>query len=184
MCGDDDGFAQFYKEHFPAIFGFVLAKVNYRKEEAESLTQEIFCRVYFRICHPPAVGDLEAYLWRTARTTVWQHWKKNKNRGTVSLDTCAGGDDATAGAMLRNLIDPRDLPAEEELQEMRTRVRTAVPTLPAQERAIIELRYFDSAGRTWEEIAKCLGLSEPTVRKRYRRAIERLGKQLGHDSAG
>jgi len=183
MCGGGEEFTRFYNEHFRAIFGFVLAKVDHREEEAESLTQEIFCKVYFRICRPPAVNDFKAFLWTTAWHTVIQYWGKNK-RKIISLDSCVDEDNTAANLLLRDLINPGDLPTDAELREIQEYIRTIVRALPAKERAVIELHYLDGAEKTWKEIAGCLGCSEPTARIRFKRAMERLQKQLEADLGG
>ncbi len=77
----------------------------------------------------------------------------------------------------------RALPAERKLQELRTYVRSIVQTLPAQERAVILLRYFHVPPKTWTQVAKLLQCSVPTANKWYKHAIERLTRQIRRDLA-
>jgi RNA polymerase sigma factor (sigma-70 family) len=58
-------------------------------------------------------------------------------------------------------------------------VRSAVAKLPARERAVVSLAYFD--GLTYRQIADRLGLPEGTVKSRIRRALTRLAYVVVRD---
>lgn len=60
------------------------------------------------------------------------------------------------------------------------RVREAVAALPQADREVVRMRIWD--GLAFPEIARTLGLTEETVRSRFRRAAEKLRKYLGPPS--
>lgn len=75
---------------------------------------------------------------------------------------------------------PRGREGEEAHREQewadRFAVREAIRRLPAELGGIVFLRYFQ--GRTQQEVARSLGLSQPAVSRRERRALEMLRQDL------
>ncbi len=61
-------------------------------------------------------------------------------------------------------------------------MRTAVGTLPRDEREVIDLIFFN--GLTQAEAADLLGVHEDTVKRRWLRAKVKLGEALAAYSAG
>jgi RNA polymerase sigma-70 factor, ECF subfamily len=59
------------------------------------------------------------------------------------------------------------------------RVHTAVDALPAKERDVIALAYFE--GLSQSEVADRLELPLGTVKTRTRAALARLAERLGHE---
>lgn len=68
-----------------------------------------------------------------------------------------------------------------EKEEVRSRVRAALARLPPADREVLVLRHLEQLST--REVAAVLDLSEPAVRYRQRRALERLGNLLGGTSA-
>jgi RNA polymerase primary sigma factor len=105
---------------------------------------------------------------------------------SVSLDQPIGDDD---GGTLGELFgDPAAVdPAEETDEALREQaVRSALRTLPDQQRRILELRFgFDGEQRPLETIGRELGLSRERVRQLEREALARLeGELTGAVGAG
>ncbi len=67
------------------------------------------------------------------------------------------------------------IPKEERLQSLE--VRTEIESLPALQREVVLLRYFE--GMDEGEMASCLGIARGTVKSRLHSAIARLRKTGG-----
>ena len=59
---------------------------------------------------------------------------------------------------------------------MADQVKAAVEALPAEERQVIELAYFDAM--TYREVARVLGVPEGTVKSRIRTGLRWLRHEL------
>ncbi len=63
----------------------------------------------------------------------------------------------------------------------RQRLEAMLDKLPADQRAALELAYFD--GRTYREVASILGIPEGTAKSRLRLALARLRTMIGPENA-
>lgn len=94
--------------------------------------------------------------------------------------------DWTARAMEESMVLLADRLAANQLgpgsqvvqQELRARVRTALEQLAVQDREVLVMRFLEQLSIT--ETATALGLSEAAIKSRQFRAIDRLGRLLGH----
>jgi RNA polymerase sigma-70 factor (ECF subfamily) len=71
---------------------------------------------------------------------------------------------------------PFDLESSAAQQQLLTRVKGALDSLPKEQRAAVELAYFE--GMTHSEIAERTGDPLGTVKTRLRSAIETLKRNL------
>ena len=98
---------------------------------------------------------------------------------SVSLNQAVGDDgDGELGDLL---ADPDALdPAEEAGEALRQRsVRSAVQTLPARERRLLELRFgFEGEQQSLDAIARELGVSRERVRQLERQALAQIADEL------
>ena len=98
---------------------------------------------------------------------------------SVSLNQAVGDDgDGELGDLLADpdAIDPADQ-AGESLR--RRSVRTALQTLPARERRLLELRFgFEGEQQSLDAIARELGVSRERVRQLERQALAQLANEL------
>lgn len=99
----------------------------------------------------------------------------------ASLDQPVGGGDDEM-LTLADQLQAEDTP--EETATVRTTLRTLLRTLPARERRILELRFFDDM--TQSEIADDVGLSQMHVSRLIRQSLDRLRQQgdIGDERAG
>lgn len=93
----------------------------------------------------------------------------------------ASADDIDAAS-----LPPVFVPAEEpqpdaacEQNEVRNCIRRAVAALPARERTVIGMYYFD--GVTMKKIGQAIGVNESRVSQLHARAVRRLRTLLGPD---
>ena len=64
-------------------------------------------------------------------------------------------------------------------QWCRSRLAAGLAQLPAEQRAAVELAYFD--GLTYKQVARALGVPEGTAKSRLRLAMARLRALLGDE---
>jgi RNA polymerase sporulation-specific sigma factor len=66
---------------------------------------------------------------------------------------------------------------EEEINFLRIVIRQALAQLPEEDRYLIERKFWD--GATEREIARELGIKQPSVHKRIKRILAKLKEILG-----
>lgn len=130
-----------------------------RGHEAADLAQETFLR-FMRRGRYAEEGKPLAYLLAIARNLCADAARQARRApASASLDACPGLD----------APDPRDEVADVELACMLARLE---PEL----RDVIELRFGE--GLKAEEAAQVLGVSRFTVRRRLKRALDQLRREL------
>jgi RNA polymerase sigma factor for flagellar operon FliA len=88
------------------------------------------------------------------------------------------------GATLPAALVPSEPTAPDrafEEKEVRDRIRAAIASLPPRERRVVALYYYGEA--TMKQIGAEIGVNESRVSQLHARAIQRLKKALGADSA-
>jgi RNA polymerase sigma factor FliA len=128
----------------------------------------------------PSLADLAARLGsdeaRLGKTIV----RINTIESTSPLSAGENVD----GATLPPALVPSEPVAPDrayETQEVKDRIRAAIASLPPRERKVIGLYYYAEA--TMKQIGAEIGVNESRVSQLHARAIQRLKKALGADSA-
>lgn len=160
-----DALAELYRRHGGAVFG--LAR---RVLADEALSEEIVQEVFLALWRQPERfdadrGSLRAYLLALAharsvdvvRSESARHRRESRE---ARLRAEAGYD------------------LEREVLDLATaeRVREAVSTLRDEERAAIQLAYFE--GHTYKEVARLRGEPEGTVKTRIRSGLRHIRAAL------
>jgi RNA polymerase sigma-70 factor (sigma-E family) len=151
---DSDDFAAFVAARSPALFRTAMALTGNR-EQAEDLLQTALARC---VRHWGRIrdGQPEAYVRTTMyrqQASFWRGRRRGHDVPSERLPEVAGAD-ATAGV------------------DLTIALAAALRQLPARQRAVLVLRYFED--RPTEEIAALLGCGASTVRSQAARALERL----------
>ena len=128
----------------------------------------------------PSLADLAARVGsdeaRLGRTIV----RINTIESTSPLSAGENVD----GASLPPALVPSEPVAPDrayEEREVRDRIRAAIASLPPRERKVIGLYYYGEA--TMKQIGAEIGVNESRVSQLHARAVQRLRKALGADSA-
>src|SRR5689334_3751275 len=128
----------------------------------------------------PSLADLAARIGsdeaRLGRTIV----RINTIESTSPLSAGENVD----GASLPPALVPSEPVAPDrayEEREVRDRIRAAIASLPPRERKVIGLYYYAEA--TMKQIGAEIGVNESRVSQLHARAVQRLRKALGADSA-
>src|SRR5512147_3153220 len=128
----------------------------------------------------PSLADLAARMGsdetRLGRTIV----RINTIESTSPL---SAGDNVDGSSLPAALVpsEPQAPDRAYEEQEVRDRIRAAIASLPPRERKVIGLYYYGDA--TMKQIGAEIGVNESRVSQLHARAIQRLRKALGADSA-
>ena len=158
-------FGLLYDRYVDAVYRYCYGRLRDR-ETAEDATSLIFARALAALPTHRG-GSFRSWLFAMAHNVVL-----NTQR------------DASSDAPLTVVIDLADpSPSLEELavtQERRLSVRRALPSLPEEQRRVVELRL---GGLTGPEVAAVLGRSHESVRTTQRRALARLRTLLGVPAA-
>jgi RNA polymerase sigma-70 factor (ECF subfamily) len=159
-------FADWGREHAPAVRGYLLAMVR-RREVAEDLTQEVFCRAWQAWDRYREQGHGRAYLLRIADRLLCDRGRKAPREITLHEDAWrriepAGNDE-----------DPGRAVAQAEAAEELAR---AMDRLSAEQRRVLLLRYYGQLG--FAEIAEQIGCPLGTALSHCRRGLLALREAL------
>lgn len=149
-------FDRLVRDYRGMVYGIAYTRVS-DAQLAEDVAQEAFLTAYARITQLKDVSAFPAWLRRIALTQVD---RINRAQPHEALDENA-------------LADPAAGPeAQVQAQELRARVRAAVASLPATQRAVTSDFYLE--GQSQREISERLGVPLATVKKRLQYARAHL----------
>lgn len=165
-AGDEDAFARAYDEYGRMVFGLAQRIVG-NAAEAEEVMQEVFLSLWKRAAQfDPERGSLMGYLLTLTRTASIDRLRYHRARPAAPTEDDAGG-------LAIEHAPPIDFATSEDA---RTRIASALSTLPAEERRVLELAYFEGLSQT--EIATKTGWPLGTVKGRTRNGLRRLRESL------
>jgi RNA polymerase sigma-70 factor (ECF subfamily) len=163
-ASDQHALAELYDRHSRLLFTLILRIVRDRAE-AEEILQELFLAVWRKAAsYNATLGSPVGWLVGLARNRAIDHLR-------------------TSGVRARTLESveppPGDVNPEEAASrnQERGRVRSALDTLPDEQRTLIEQAYF--RGMSHSELAKAFALPLGTVKTRVRAGMQALRRQLG-----
>lgn len=168
--GDNDAFATLVERHRPMLLVLcrgMLGDPGLAEDAAQEATLQALLSLD-RLRDPYRFGPWLAGIG----LNVCRQWRRYRARDAWSLDALLGGrrwDEPIASS-----IDPADHQVAAELAE---RVRQAVASLPAGQRAVAALFYLD--GLTHAETAAALGVAVSAVKTRLHNARTTLRRTLG-----
>ncbi|MFE2104836.1 sigma-70 family RNA polymerase sigma factor [Kitasatospora sp. NPDC059463] len=158
--GEETALGELYDQLAPMVHGLA-GRILADQTAAAQLTREIFAHVWE---HPeafdPARGSLRSWLGAlTHRRAV------DRLRARRAAEAGPAGE------------------TEDEIRAMATaaRVQYAVAALPQPLRETIAKSYYD--GRTYQETARRLGISEQAAKERMRQGLELLAAELEQERA-
>jgi RNA polymerase sigma-70 factor (sigma-E family) len=133
------------------------------RQQAEDAVAEAYAKVWPRY-RRGSVDDVGAYL----RQAV-----VNQIRGGFRRRIVERREEQ------RQIIDLRHVDPEEGVVDARESLTPAIAALPAPQRAVIVLRYYEDLSE--EDTARLLGISVGTVKSRSSRGLQRLRVLVGDD---
>lgn len=172
---DRTAFQELFRRYAGVLFGMARRRLH-SDDDARDLVQQTLLQVH-RARHDFRPGArFRPWLFTIALNLVREHYRRHKRRKEQPLETVTDAPEAAA---------PSDTEAAEEQQARAARVRAALALLPAQQREVIELHWFEES--PYEEIAQIVGASIAAVRVRAHRGYARLREilpELGNGSRG
>lgn len=155
-------FGEQYDQYFPKIYRFLYYRVN-DKETAEDLTGHVFLKAVEKFHQfSPEKGTFSSWIYRIARNTLTDHYRKNKT--TLDIDAILNlkSDDDTQSEVQKKM-------SAEELHE-------SLKTLKPLQRDIIMMRLWDEL--PYAEIAEIIGKTEGNCKVIFSRAVKALQSEM------
>ena len=163
VAQDESALAMLY-DRYAAMLSSVLNRILRDRQASEEILQDIFYQLWQTARqYEPGRGSLPGWLLVIAR-----------NRAISRL---RHRNPAAGGEIFENtVVLPLNLESAIAQQQLMEKVKGALGSLPAEQRAAIELAYFE--GMTHSEIARRTGDPLGTVKTRLRSALETLKRTL------
>lgn len=171
--GNVNAFELLLKRHEAFVSRIVKKHLPY--SEVEETVQEVFITAYRSLGSFKGTGDFSHWLSAIAVRTCYNYWRKAYRSREIPLSDLTDRHQQ----WLENVIFTRsaDQSAQEEYRSEAGEVLDwALARLPAEDRMVIDLIYFD--GYSVKEAAALLGWSIPNVKVRSFRARRKLEKTL------
>ena len=170
---DKQAYVKAYDLYINQLYRFIYFKVG-SKEEAEDLCSAVFLKAWYHILSNSLKDEktLKALLYKIARNLIIDHYRRSKDRETVSLDDGNGNG--------REIIDDKQNAGQ--LMEVRADwlvLETKLPGLKDEYREIIILRFINQL--SIKEIADILNKPKGNVRVLIFRALGALKELVSRE---
>jgi RNA polymerase sigma-70 factor, ECF subfamily len=140
--GDRDAMRELYVRHAARVHACV-AKIVWDEHEAEDVTQQVFAKLLTELGrYQPGEAPFEAWVWRVAHNVAVDHLRRTR---AIPCEEVRDADER----------------ADESADEARASLRTALASLPADQRDVLLLTHL--VGLSPAEIATHLGRSVRSV---------------------
>jgi RNA polymerase sigma-70 factor (ECF subfamily) len=154
-----------YRDNVVGIYHLVFRRVG-NPPDAEDLCEEVLLQALRRLRLPAPVHEVRAYLVKTARTVLAEHWRRHyAGRGSeVNIDQMVIMNPASGGL-------PRESSATAE------RAARILALLPDRFRQVLELRFL--RGYSVAEAAREMGVSDSNAKVLQYRALRKAAEVAG-----
>ncbi len=161
IAGDERAFNSIVHKYRRKVYGYVRRMVG-NHEDADDIAQETFVRAYKGLGRFRRSASLETWLIRIAINQTLNHLRRKKWLSAVSL--------GAIGEVVASHEKPADRATEES--ERRELVRRALEALPARQRTVFVLRFYDE--KTFAEIGELTGTTSSAAKSNYHHAVGRM----------
>ncbi len=162
LTGDSELYSEVVRRHTSAVFSATLSLTK-RRELAMELTQQTFVRAYERLANFRS-DNLKGWLLSVAYNLTFSTLSQERRRRASPIEDT----DAVA-----------DEDFSEEREQQLQRMEQAIEQLPATDRDIIRLHYFERL--TTKQISERKEMTQSNVLVRLSRIREQLRKQIDTD---
>lgn len=163
--GDIRGFNEIVRKYQQQVY-WVIRKMVPSHDDADDITQEVFIKVHSALKDFKEESNLFTWLYRIATNYAINHIRKVKVKNTVSFE------------IITDQITSDEKEGGEALDEEKRRkiLEQAIETLPPQQRAVFNMRYYDEL--QYEEIARILERSVGGIKANYFHAVRKIGEYV------
>jgi len=137
-------------------------------DDADDVTQEVFIKVHRHIDSFREDARLYTWIYRIATNECLNFLQKKKRRFFMPI-----GD--VEGELAEKLDHVPGLNGE----EIQLRLQKALLTLPAKQRIVFNMKYFDDL--TYEDISEATGTSVGALKASYHHAVKKIEEFLNTD---
>jgi len=174
--GDPTAFSELVRRYGDSILGYLM-RMSGNHHQAEDHFQETFKRVHEK-AHTFRGGQFKNWLFTIATNVAIDGLRRRKRTRMVSLNqrldcTDKNSEELSAVALADDSYEPLQEAAKAEQVE---KVRDAIESLPARQRATLVMAYYQQL--SYPEVAKVLGCSLGTVKTQMYRALRTLAQKL------
>jgi len=170
-----DALSTLYDRYNKVVYGLLLTMLK-DTDNAEDILQEVFIQIWRKAdSYDPALGQPKNWILRIAHNRAINLIRANRNRkkdSEISLST----DSAVAQAEQFANVGVEEAVAKVSNFEENRYIASALTKLPAEQRLLIELAFFQ--GYSHSEIAEITEIPLGTIKTRIRAGIKNLRKQL------
>jgi RNA polymerase sigma-70 factor (ECF subfamily) len=163
--GDIKGYNEIIRRYQQQVY-WVIRRIVNNHDDADDITQEVFIKIHTALLDFREESNLFTWLYRIATNYSINHIRKAKVRNTVSFE------------IITDPLESKDKKSDELIDEENRRkiLEEAIETLPAQQRAVFNLRYYEEL--SYENISQILKKSVGGIKANYFHAVKKLGAYL------
>ena len=157
-----NNFPDLYEEYFDKIYRFVYYKTHHR-ETAEDITSDVFIKALKNIASFDQLkGTFQAWLFKIARNTVIDYYRRKKNLVNIDDVWSLGEEDSVL----------TDIDTKNQVQIAKKYLAKLNPI----QREIVILRVWENM--PYKEIADIIGQKEQACKMTFYRAMENIKKEM------
>jgi len=133
-------------------------------DDADDITQEVFIKLYSSINKYRGESKFYTYLYKIAMNLSLNHLSKNKRNYSRKVDLNSEA----------YRLSSKEKSSEEFLDEKERKkiLEEAISTLPEQQRAVFNLRFYDNL--SYDEIGKIMKKSTGGMKTNYFHAVKKI----------
>lgn len=172
IAGDESALSTLYDRYSGMLFS-MLVRILKDTSAAEEILQDLFLQLWRNPSRfDPSRGSLPAWLLVIGRNRAISRLRSRERREV---------SDDSEGFSMESIPSPGNIEEEAQRSQLAQRLKSAMATLPPEQREAVELAYFEGMSQT--EIAARTGSPLGTVKSRVRAAMQSLKDKFGDGTA-
>lgn len=166
FCGGNESSFNLLVRKYQKKVYWIIRKMVLDHDDADDITQEVFLKLYRSLQDFRGESKFFTYIYRIAVNYSLNHLNSRKKITGREVDI----ENQNLASIDKNAD------AEMDARERTKILEEAIKQLPDQQRAVFNMRYYDSL--SYEDIAKILNKSVGGMKANYFHAIKKLQQHL------